>query len=111
MSIEPGHDQPAEPPRPAQPASDFVPRTMNPLAVVSIVGAVLGVIGLMPVVGSLVGVICGRIAQRQIAERDQDGGGIARAAVIVGWIGLGLALLVFLFVFVLIALASAPGTS
>ncbi|WP_159449098.1 DUF4190 domain-containing protein [Demequina sp. NBRC 110055] len=93
---------------PERGSSEFVAPTMNALAVVAIVGAVLGIIGLLPVIGSVLGIVCGRIAQRQIAERGQDGGSMARIAVIMGWVGLALALLVILFVVVLIATASAP---
>ncbi|WP_159449346.1 DUF4190 domain-containing protein [Demequina sp. NBRC 110051] len=93
---------------PARDSSEFVAPTMNALAVVAIVGSVLGLIGLMPLIGSIVGIVGGRIAQRQIAERGQDGGSMARIAVIMGWVGLSLALLVILFVAVLIATASAP---
>lgn len=96
-------------PRPASASSDYVAPTMNPLAIVAIVSAILGVIGLLPVVGSILGIVCGRIAQRQAAERGQDGGSLARVGVIIGWVGLALALIVVLFVAVLIFLATPPG--
>ncbi|GMA35999.1 DUF4190 domain-containing protein [Demequina litorisediminis] len=94
--------------RPAQPASDFVAPRMNPLAVVAIVFAAIGLVGLPPVISSVVGIICGSIAKKQIAASGDDGIGMAKAAVLVGWIGLALVLLVFLFVFVLIATSAAP---
>ncbi|WP_084077399.1 DUF4190 domain-containing protein [Demequina sp. NBRC 110057] len=119
MTSEPHEPTPAQPepeaqpapepaPASAQPASDFVAPRMNPLAVVAIVFSILGVLGLPPILSSIVGIVCGSIAKKQIAASGDDGIGLAKGAVLVGWIGLALVLLVFLFVFVLIATSASP---
>jgi len=43
---------------------------------------------------SLAGAIMGHFARRQITERGEDGGGMALAGIIVGWIGVGLSALI-----------------
>jgi len=65
------------------------------LAIVSLVLSILGLIGILPLVGSIGGIISGRIAQQEIAQTPHryGGDGMARAGVILGWIGVALALL------------------
>lgn len=70
------------------------------LAVVSLVLSVLGLVPILPVVGSIGGIISGRIARREIRESPElhRGAEIARAGIILGWVGVGLAILVGLVV-------------
>ena len=65
-------------------------KTSN-LAVWSLVSSILGVTGL-PIIGSIVGLVLGYMAKREI---DASGGvlegrGLAKAGIIIGWIGVGI---------------------
>jgi hypothetical protein len=64
------------------------------LAVVSLVLSILGLIGVLPLVGSIGGIISGRIARKEILEKPalHSGEGIARAGIVLGWIGVAIAL-------------------
>ena len=66
----------------------------NGLAIASLVSSILG-LTLVPTLGSIVGVILGYMAKRQIEESAgaQGGEGLAKAGIIVGWVGIGLFLL------------------
>lgn len=61
------------------------------MAIVSLVSGILG-LSLLPVVGSIVAVITGPIAKRDIAASGgaQTGEGLATAGAILGWVGIGL---------------------
>jgi hypothetical protein len=91
----------------------FAPST-NVFAVASLILAIAGFAGL-GLVGSILGVIFGHVAQNQIktAVPPQEGQGLASAGTIVGYIGIGfnillwLFLLFFFFIFPIIALNSA----
>lgn len=65
------------------------------LAIVSLVLSILGLVGVLPLLGSIGGIISGRIAQQEIMARpDQHGGeGMARAGVVLGWVGVAIGLL------------------
>ncbi|MFT4052379.1 MAG: DUF4190 domain-containing protein [Microbacterium sp.] len=69
-----------------------VPRT-NGLAIASMVLSILGVIGVLPLVGSVAGTIMGHISLRQVVRSGEDGHAMALAGVIVGWVGIGMVLL------------------
>ncbi|HEY77158.1 MAG TPA: DUF4190 domain-containing protein, partial [Thermoflexia bacterium] len=49
----------------------------------------------VPTIGSIVGVILGYMAKRQIAESGgaMGGEGLAKAGIIIGWVGIGLTVL------------------
>jgi hypothetical protein len=61
------------------------------LAVLSLVSSILGFF-LLPIVGSIAAVVSGNIALNQYKELTQpvNNQGMARAGVILGWIGLGI---------------------
>lgn len=85
------------------------PKT-NSLAIAALVSSLLG---FMLCVTAPVGAILGHVAQKQIRETGEGGDGLAKAAIIVGWILTGLAALVAVFyvvVFVLIATAGTAST-
>ena len=64
----------------------------NSLAVVSFILGVLGLVGLLPLIGSLLAIVLGHLARRQVAaDPDQDGDGLALTGLIIGYIGLVLA--------------------
>jgi hypothetical protein len=55
----------------------------------------------IPVVGSILGIVFGNVARRRIGDDPTLGGDeLARAGIIVGWIGLGLILAAILALFV-----------
>jgi hypothetical protein len=57
---------------------------LNPLAVASFVLALLGYVGVAPVVGPALGIVFGEVAKRQIARSGQAGFRLARAGGILG---------------------------
>jgi hypothetical protein len=97
---------------PGYPAPVLQRRT-NGLAIAAMTTAIVG-IPLLSCYGigvfvSLAGAIMGHIARKQVAERDEDGGGMALAGIITGWVGVGLSLIVVAgMVMFFLALASAP---
>jgi hypothetical protein len=65
------------------------PRRTNGLAIASMV---LGIVWLYWV-GSVLALVFGYIARRQIRERGENGGGMATAGIVLGWIWIGLLVL------------------
>jgi hypothetical protein len=65
------------------------------LAIVSLVLSLLGLVWILPLVGSLGGIITGYIARREIRVDPyrHTGDGIAQAGIILGWVGLAIILL------------------
>lgn len=63
------------------------------LAIITLIAGILGVT-LFPLLGSIVAVIAGPMAKREIAESGGTLGGesLAQIGMILGWIGLGLSL-------------------
>ena len=78
---------------PPAPGSASAPAgaSTSTMAVVSLVAGILG-LSLLPFVGSIVAVITGPIAKRDIAASGgaQSGEGLATAGAILGWVGIGL---------------------
>jgi hypothetical protein len=66
---------------------------------------VLGIVWLFWI-GSVLALVFGYIARRQIRERGQGGDGMAIAGIVLGWIGL-----VMLVLFVLLTTATSFSTS
>ena len=56
--------------------------------------SILGIIGVLPLIGSIGGIISGQIARREIQENPGQYGGedLARAGVILGWVGVAIGL-------------------
>jgi ABC-type lipoprotein release transport system permease subunit len=63
---------------------------MNGLAIASMV---LGIVWIYWV-GSILALLFGYIAKRQIAERNEQGAGFATAGIVLGWVGIGALVLV-----------------
>lgn len=70
----------------------------NSMAVVALIASIAG-LTLVPIIGSIVGVITGHIALRQVRTSGEQGRGMALAGTIMGWVGIG-----FLVIGVLIAI-------
>ena len=63
------------------------------MAIISLISSVAGMT-ILPTIGSVIGLVLGYIARRQIVEsRGAVGGsGLAQAGIIVGWIGIAMSL-------------------
>lgn len=91
----PGGQYPAPPPYGYAPA-----RATNGMAIASMV---LGIVWIYWI-GSILALVFGYIAKRQIAERNESGAGMATAGIVLGWVGIG-----FLVLFIVIAIVAALG--
>src|SRR3954469_760430 len=65
------------------------PRRTNGLAIASMV---LGIVWLYWI-GSILALVFGYVARKQIRERGESGDGMAIAGIVLGWVGVGLGLL------------------
>jgi hypothetical protein len=74
------------------------------------IASIVGFVWLLPLVGSLAGVILGHISLRQIATTGDGGRGMAIAGLIVGYVGLGLLVIGILFFVFILSLGMAAGT-
>ncbi len=89
-----------------------LPPSTSGMAIASLVLSILGLIGVLPLIGSIVGVILGYMAKGQIAgSRGRIGGeGVAKGGIVVGWIAIVLwgvitcLLLLFFVVFPIVGL-------
>lgn len=90
-------------------APTYAPTTpTNSMAVVTLIAGIAG-LTLLPFVASIVAVITGPMAKKQIAQTGEQGAGMATAGLVLGWIGVALGVLsviAFILFFVLIAAAS-----
>jgi len=80
----------------------------------AIASLVLGIGGfvIFPLVLSILAIVFGRSAKREIAERPGLGGtGLATAGIVLGWIGVALAVLFVLFIVLVVAASvnTSPG--
>jgi hypothetical protein len=64
-------------------------RPTNSMAIVTLIAGIAGLTVLF-FVGSIVAVITGPIARRQIAQTGEEGGGLATAGIVMGWIGIAI---------------------
>ena len=78
----------------------------NRLATWSLIASFLGLALILPIVGSIIGIVFGRRAARTIEQTGERGGGAAQAAVIFGWFGIVEVSIVLIFV-VIIVLSAA----
>lgn len=90
---QPGYPQPAYGQPYPQPGHGPQTTGTNGLAVAALVLGILWIYW----VGSILAVIFGHVALKQIPERNQSGRGLAVAGLTLGWIGVGTLLLVFAF--------------
>ncbi len=76
----------------SMPPSDMAPA--KPSSTNAIISLIAGILGLtfIPIIGSIVAVIVGRMAKTEIANSGGalGGEGLAQVGVILGWVGIGL---------------------
>lgn len=98
----------------AQAGYGYAPRPSNSMAMVSMISGIAG-LTFLPVIASIVAVITGTMARREIARTGEDGSGLATAGLIMGWIGVGLGVLgliaVILWFAFIAAMIGASGTA
>lgn len=90
---QPGYSQPYAQGYPQQYSGYGYPApTTNTMAVVSMVAGIAG-LTVVFFIGSIVAVITGHMARKQIAERGEGGSGMATAGLVMGYIGIALGVL------------------
>lgn len=89
----------------APPLGAPAPKTTNTMALLSLLAGIAG-LTIFPFLGSIVAVILGPLAKREIAASNgaQGGEGLATAGTILGWVGIGLTFLGVCLVAVLVLL-------
>jgi hypothetical protein len=97
--VTPTPPQPTAPPPagwPGYPPYYYAPPKTNGLAIASMVLGILWIYW----IGSILALIFGYVARNQIRERYENGGGMATAGIVLGWVGVGVlaALLFFAFI-------------
>jgi hypothetical protein len=80
----------------------YTARKTNGLAIASMIVSLVSLATCPPLLG-LVGAIMGHVARRQVAQRNEDGAGMALAGIIIGWIVVALSAVILL-----IFIATAP---
>lgn len=93
--------------------TNYSPRTYG-LAIASLVLSITGMLPILPVIGSIAGIVTGNIARKEIKTHPDwyTGEGVAKAGIILGWIGIGLFILgvvaVLLFLAPVRTISSGP---
>lgn len=82
----------------------------NTMALVSLVSSIAG-LTLIPFIGSIVGVITGHMARKQLATSNEQGAGMATAGLVIGYIGVGLVVLIGVFVLVMFIIFGTVATT
>jgi len=79
---------------PAIPPSPAASKTSGK-AIASLILSLLGLVGVLSLIGSILGIIFGNQAKGEIARSGGDltGEGLAEAGVIIGWVGLALSVI------------------
>ena len=89
----------ASPPSPPPPSA-YAPAPSAPTSGLAIASLVLGIGGLtiLPLLGSIVAIVLGYMARKDIRQRPDEvsGDALALAGIVLGWISVGLAVLGFL---------------
>jgi hypothetical protein len=80
----------------------------NGLAIASLVVSIVSITGCLGLT-SIVGAILGHRARRQIRDTGEQGDGLARAGIIIGWLGVVLLVAVVAVTVVLVASESGSG--
>jgi hypothetical protein len=97
---QPPYDHPPYAPPPY--GYGYPPPRTNGMAIASMVLGILWIYW----IGSILALVFGYVAKRQIRERGESGGGMATAGIVLGWVGVG-----FLVVFLVFGIAVGVGSS
>ena len=98
-------------PQPGQYGNPYpVSRPNNSMALVSLIAGIAG-LTLVPGIGSIVAVITGHMAKREIARTGEEGSGLATGGLIMGWIGVGLMILAIIGAILFFAFFAAVGSN
>lgn len=86
-----------------QPQNSFQPQETSTWAIISLIGGVVSFL-FAPFIGSVVAVIAGYTAKKEIRESNGrvSGEGLATAGLIMGWVNIGLSLLACVLVVLLV---------
>lgn len=108
---DPDPQQPQQPPpyAPYQPQYGYAPYhypQLRPTNGLAIAAMVLGIVGVCTPI-SILGLIFGLIAKRQIQERGEQGDGMATAGVVLGWIGVASVVFWVLYIVFIVGVFSA----
>ena len=95
------------PPPPPMPSGGGSGTQDNGMGTAAMVLGLLGLVCVLPLIGSILGIIFGMIGLRKVDEGLADNRGMAQAGLVMGWVGLALFLLGCVVVVIAIA-ASAP---
>ncbi|WP_309244337.1 DUF4190 domain-containing protein [Micromonospora parastrephiae] len=102
----PGYAPPGYPPQYS--GYGYPPPKTNGMAIAALV---LALAGFASCITAPVGAILGHVAQKQIRLSGEGGAGMAKAAIIIGWILTGLLVLLIIFYVVVIVFAITTGAS
>lgn len=80
----------------------------NAMALVSLISGIVG-LTLIPFIGSIVAVITGHMAKRQIAQTGEGGSGMATGGLVTGYIGLALGVIAVIGLIAFWGLIAASG--
>ncbi|HMO10033.1 MAG TPA: DUF4190 domain-containing protein [Actinotalea sp.] len=107
---QPGYQQPAYPQQYAQQGYGYPQQQgNNSLALVSLIAGIANFV-IIPFIGAVVALITGYMGKKQIAETGQQGEGMAKAGIILGWIGVAVSLIgIVAFIVFFAAAASTSG--
>lgn len=97
-------------PEPVPDGRGSVASRTNGKAIASLVLGIVGVTG-VPFVASVIAIVLGHIARREIAARGEEGRGLATAGIILGWVGAILAIAGALIVGAFFATTVATGST
>ena len=83
----------------------------NGIGIAGLVLAILGITCVVPVVGSILGVVFGHMGMKAADRGVADGRQIAKAGFIIGWVGIGLAAVAIVIFIAIIVIAAVNGTT
>lgn len=100
-------------PKAAKPVTVVTPEpvTAPKTNILAIVALVTGIAGLtvIPFVSSIVAVVTGHMARKEVRRTGEQGDGLALAGLITGYIGIGLGVLVGILLFAFLGVVLASG--
>lgn len=102
------YEAPSAAPAPPPVPTGWSPPTTSPMALLSLISALLAWFFILPFVGAIAAVITGHLARREIrqAPHRYEGDGLALTGLILGYLQIGLVLLFIVFVIVIIAIGA-----